>query len=121
MSEREQNRDDLLRGARARLAQEADALDDDTRRALRVARARALDGATRPRLSGWMPVTAAAAVAVVAVLAMRMTTRAPTVPELVDSADVMTDIELLAETENLALLEELEFYAWLSEAVEDVS
>ena len=121
MSERESRNDDFLRKARGRIAQEADALDDDARRALRLARAQALDATQRRGIGGWLPVTAAATVAVVAVLAMRMTERAPTVPDLVDSADVMTDIELLAETEDLALLEDLEFYAWLSAAGEDVS
>jgi hypothetical protein len=123
MNEHDHNDDDFARAARDRLTQDAAQLDDTARRALRLARHRALDAGSARRFAGWMPIAAsAAAIALVSVLAIRMAPRPAVVPQLVESnGDVIADIELLAEGEDLALLEELEFYAWLSEADEDLS
>ena len=47
MNDREKTSDPFLQAVRTRLGDEERALDDDTRRALRLARDRALDGGER--------------------------------------------------------------------------
>ena len=88
------------------LDRHADAVDELTAARLQAIRKTALNGAARPGFS-WLPATglAVAAAALVAVLVWNP------VPE--DQNGLPGDTQLLSQMEDLELLEELEFYAWL--------
>lgn len=93
---------------RQRLDRHADNLDELTSARLRAMRKRALDQTVRPYFS-WLPLGGLAAGAV-AVLAVVLWTIAPQAPP-----GFPGDLELLAQVEDLELIEELEFYVWLEE------
>lgn len=99
------------------------ALDGETRSKLTQARYRALDelkDKRKPVWSGsWLPAGAAAAVAVVSV----MLWQGKVDPVSDDGFDVaaVTDLEILLGEEELDMVEELEFYAWLEEQAEMTS
>lgn len=88
------------------LDRHADAVDELTAARLQAIRKTALTSAARPGFN-WLPATgmAAAAAVLVAVLVLNL------VPG--DFSDLPGDTELLSQMEDLELLEELEFYAWL--------
>jgi anti-sigma-K factor RskA len=91
-------------------------LDARSRSRLCQARHAALEQAQqRPRVVWWMPALATAAMAaLVAVILPRIDTRSPQQP-LTESLAAADDMTLLMNDENLDLLEEMEFYAWLAE------
>lgn len=99
---------------------DADARDLDAATASRLNRVRqhALDGGLGQRRSRgtWFPYALAASMA--AVLALTLTLRAPEQtlpPAAVTAAPTVDDLDLLAGTEELELIENLEFYAWLEQ------
>lgn len=108
--------DDLIERARAAVDREVGNLDAATRSRLVAARRAALAELEAPRRSftaTWVPVGAAAVVAVIAV-GVALNPRAP-VPEAGVEAD--TAIELLLTDDDFVLYEDdLEFYAWLDES-----
>jgi hypothetical protein len=79
------------------------------------ASADAIDAATRSRLTQARFPAGAAAAALVVTLALWQTTTVTT-PELAVAA--VDDLEILLGEEDLEMLEELEFYAWLEEQPE---
>ncbi len=88
------------------LDRHADAVDELTAARLQAIRKTALARATRPGFN-WLPATGLAAVAAVLV-AVLVWNHVPT-----DINGLPGDAELLSQIEDLELLEELEFYAWL--------
>ena len=96
-------------------------LDAATLSRLNQGRQRALAELEHARSHGpwlrWVPVTAAAAVALIAVMVVNR-------PVVVDDPVTATDFEMLIEDEDLEMLEDLEFYSWLdladAEATGDV-
>jgi len=84
----------------------ADAVDEATAARLQAMRRSALAGPVSPAIS-WLPATgmAVAAAALVAVLVWNFMPWS--------SNGLPGDAELLSQMENLELLEELDFYAWL--------
>ncbi|MFK8014373.1 MAG: DUF3619 family protein [Gammaproteobacteria bacterium] len=113
----------LTRKLARRLDADAESLDPDVVRRLRLARHAALDQLDAPRhqhYGRWL--AGAAGVAVVALLAARLATGPTDVPSFeYASAEVMSDLELLTDEEDLELLEELEFFRWLAANDEDLS
>lgn len=96
------------------------ALDGETRSKLTQARYRALEEMKPRRQTTWaralVPVGAAAVVATLTVMLWQG--QIPAVDD--DNFDVaaVTDLEILLSEEELDMIEELEFYAWLEEQVE---
>jgi len=98
-----------------RLRESADSLDAPTRSKLNRARQAALAEMTpRPawRRSPWLTGAVTAAVAVVAFMVLQPATRGPG-PMAPAGLDV-PDLELLMTSEDLDMLEDLEFYTWLA-------
>jgi hypothetical protein len=95
------------------------ALDGSTRSRLNQARHAALEQAQqRPRVVWWMPALASAALAMlVALILPRMESQQAleVTAESEVSLAAADDLTLLMNDENLDLLEEMEFYAWLAE------
>lgn len=93
-------------------------LDGATRSRLAQARARALESARqrRPFVPGrwWLPAGAVAAAVLAAVLVLE----APQAPAPAVELTALGDLDILLGDEDLELLEELEFYAWLEEQPE---
>lgn len=88
-------------------------LDQATRQQLARVRRAALDEAehARSRRPRWLlPVGAAAAAAVAAVLVWP---RSPTLPEMATEDIDRIDMEIMLAEENLELYEDLEFFEWL--------
>ncbi|MFQ5644573.1 MAG: hypothetical protein ACE5FQ_12885 [Thiogranum sp.] len=104
MSEDREN--DFTGKVRRVLDSHADALDERTVARLQAMRRAALARPVRPGI-GWLPATgmAVAAAALVAVLVWNQMPGG--------SNGLPGDEELLSQMENLELLEELDFYAWL--------
>jgi hypothetical protein len=95
-------------------------LDGETRSRLAQARARAVDAAERNSrrwfvpAAGLLPAGGLAAAILAVALIVQMPGRQP---EAVEAA-VISDLDLLLEGEDLGLLEDLDFYAWLLEQPE---
>ena len=126
---------------RERLDGEAAELDSDQLRALRLARHRALDaaggrqqGPSRWLLPGGAMAAGLAAVALAFVMMPSRDSRtvAPpgdsvadvdaAVPPVTSTANaVIADLDLLVEDNELAMIEDLDFLAWLSTVEEDIS
>ena len=102
----------LAARARAALEDSAQALDAATLSRLNRARQRALDAARAPRRAGWRwTALATAACALVAALALwRLPAPALAPPAQLPPA---ADLALIGDGSDLALVEDLEFYAWL--------
>ena len=91
---------------RQTLDEHADALDEVTAARLAAMRRNALDA--RPRRARWLPVAAFSAVAA------SMLTVALLLNQNADLPGVDLDaLELVAQSEDLELIEELDFYDWL--------
>lgn len=113
-----------------RLEQDAAGLDDNIVAALATARERAL--AAQPETRATWPVwggALAASVAMVAV-ALVLTQRGDPVEQaplqtgtadLARAQTVMADLDLLADDTELAMIEDLDFLAWLSTVEEEIS
>ena len=98
--------DAFTKKVKQELDRHADAVDELTVARLQAIRKTALARATRPGFN-WLPATglAVAASVLVAVLVLNL---APG-----DINGLPGDTELLSQMDDLELLEELEFYAWL--------
>lgn len=107
--------------ARRVIEQEAETLDADTLRALRLARDRALDeGASGThRWPIWAGAVAAGVVAVM-LLMPALDDGLPGGPGA-GAESVIADLDVLAQEDDLGLIEDLEFLAWLSAQEEDVT
>jgi hypothetical protein len=96
------------------------ALDGETRSKLTRARYRALEELESRRQPAWtrslLPAGAVAAVAMLTVVLWHG--RVQPVDEASFDVVAVTDIEILLGEEELDMIEELEFYAWLEEQVE---
>ena len=110
--------DDLERKARTLFEDSVERLDARTRSKLTQARNRALDevkkGAARRRWI-WAPAGGLAAAAVVAVVMWSGGLRSGAETDAV----ALEDIDIVADSENLDMLEDLEFYTWLEDASPD--
>jgi ferric-dicitrate binding protein FerR (iron transport regulator) len=106
--------EDFENKARELFEDSVERLDARTRSKLTQARNRALDevkqGATRRRWI-WAPAGGFALAAVVAVGVVMWPGRTPPQP----AAAALEDLEIVADSDNLDLLEDVEFYAWLDE------
>ena len=105
--------DELEHKARELFEDSVDRLDARTRSKLTQARNRALDevrkGAARRRWI-WAPAGGFALPAVVAVGVVLWPGRTQT-----PSPAALEDLEIVADSDNLELLQDVEFYAWLDE------
>ncbi|MEO8445835.1 MAG: hypothetical protein ABI567_12580 [Gammaproteobacteria bacterium] len=122
------DRDDALAGSAAELLRRsADDLDAATASRLNRARQAALAGMARPaRLRSWLLPTlpvAVVAAAVVAALVVGLWPGLPVPPPVMVTPTVATesaaDAELLLAPDNLEMLEDLDFYAWLDADLSD--
>jgi hypothetical protein len=101
---------------RAQLNEDAHNLDAATASRLNRARQRALDEGLGRRRSALGFLGYALAAGIAAVLAVNVLVRVPEPSEpmpAVVAAPGVDDIELLAGSEELEMIEDLEFYAWL--------
>jgi hypothetical protein len=109
---------ELERKARALFEDSVERLDAQTRTKLTQARNRALDevskGAVRRRWI-WAP---AGAVAIAAIIAVALSSRGPH-PSPEAGALALDDIDIVADSENFEMLEDVEFYMWLEDAAPD--
>jgi hypothetical protein len=109
--------DDLERKARALFEDSVERLDARTRSKLTQARNRALDevkqGAARRRWI-WAP-AGGFAFAVLVVLGIVLWPGLSTQPGPV----ALEDLDIVADSENLEMLEDVEFYMWLEDATPD--
>lgn len=109
----------LERRARETFEASVAGLDSATRSRLRQARLSALETAPRGRMRlalGQRPVWASASLAAALVAAWMLWA-----PQHADSPEVgppVADLDILLADEDLAMLEELEFYTWLEEQPE---
>jgi hypothetical protein len=112
---KDQGDEALVARACAAVEREASQLDATTQGKLRAARRAALDALAPPRAGpqpAWLPVGAAATIALVAV-GVGLSTRAPVPAAAIEPA---SEFEVLLGEDDPALYdEELEFYAWLDE------
>lgn len=116
MDERDDDFKELAGRTKAAFEREVEALDVATRQRLAAARRTALEQLDAPaRLTpAWVPVGAAAAVAVVAV-GVALSLRGPQ-PAVNQGRDGATELELLLGEDDPALYaEDPEFYAWVEE------
>lgn len=88
------------------LDQHADALDEVTAARLAAARRNALEA--RPRRTHWLPVAALSAVAASILTVALLLNQDISLPGSDPDA-----LELVAQSEDLELIEELDFYDWL--------
>ena len=99
------------------------ALDGETRSKLTQARYRALDELSVPARRAWgrawLPAGAAAAVTMLSVMLWQGQVASVSDPSF-DVAAV-TDLEILMGEEELEMIQELEFYAWLEDQAELIS
>lgn len=105
--------DEFADKARALFDESVERLDARTRSKLTQARNRALDevkkGARRRWI--WAPAGGFAVAAVLAVGVVLWQDRTPQQP----GAAAIEDLEIVADSENIELLQDVEFYAWLDE------
>lgn len=108
--------DELESKARARFEDSVERLDAHTRSKLTQARNRALDEVKRgvPRRWIWAP---AGGVALVAVVAVVMVAGGPRGNDEAGSL-ALEDIDIVADSESLDMLEDVEFYQWLDGAAD---
>lgn len=109
---------DFAAHARKLLLESVDHLDGRTRSRLTQARYAALaelDGTAKPRATRWLlPAGSLAALAGVAMIWLGVRgVDAPAVVAQTAVTSPLDDMEIMAGAENLELLEDLEFYAWL--------
>ena len=105
----------LERKARTVFADSVAATDAATRSRLTRARYRALAELASPPVRGarWLPAGAVAAALLVTLLLVRLPDR-DTQLEMA----AVTDLEIMLDADDLELIEDLEFYAWLDEQLE---
>ena len=113
--------EELLRRIRRELDQSVASLDGETRSRLSSARSKALASGQGRRRSAWWP-AGGLALASLLVLAVMVTRLQPTGPDgelRVELLEDDQDLELVTTIEHLELLEDLEFYYWLEEGVQN--
>lgn len=112
---------ELERKSRAAFDESVESLDAATRSRLARARATALEGLQHRRMawsSTWLPVGAAAAAALVAVMLWQGDENGPQATEPALAA--LEDLDIVAGGEDLAMFDEdEEFYAWAADEVSD--
>lgn len=104
--------------ARALFEDSVERLDARTRSKLTQARNRALDEATKGaarRRWIWAPAGGFALAAIVAVVMWSGGLRSGAEPDSL----ALEDIDIVADSENLEMLEDVEFYTWLEDAAPD--
>ena len=112
--------DEWLSNVKSQLEQSTEALDASVQARLHEARRRALAGykgsphSSYRRWPIWTSAVAATAVLSVSVLFWQQSGTEAVLPELVAG-----DLELITNSEEFALLDELEFYQWLEENEQD--
>lgn len=107
---------DFLNQVREVLDESTASMDAQTASRLNRARQRALDLGLKPR-SRWVWPSLALATAASLTLALSLAVHMPDTAPLpaAAAADLSQDLELLAGSEDLELIENLEFYAWLEQ------
>jgi hypothetical protein len=109
---------ELERKARALFEDSVERLDAHTRSKLTQARNRALDevskGGVRRRWI-WAP---AGGLALAAIVAVVLSTGGPR-SSAESGATALEDLDIVADSENLEMLEDVEFYMWLDDATPD--
>lgn len=108
---------DFLNQVRELLDESTTSMDAQTASRLNRARQQALDQGLKPRARWVWPSLAlatAASLTLALSLALHMPDTAP-LPPAAAAADLSQDLELLAGSEDLELIENLEFYAWLEQ------
>lgn len=112
---------ELERKSRAAFDESVESLDAATRSRLARARATALEGLQHRRMawsSTWLPVGAAAAAALVAVMLWQGDENGPQATEPALAA--LEDLDIVAGAEDLAMFDEdEEFYAWAADEMSD--
>jgi hypothetical protein len=101
---------------RTQLDEDARDLDAETASKLNRARQRALDAGLARRRSRYGFLAYALTASIAALLALSVLVRVAERPEpmpAVATAPTADDLDLLAGTEELEMIEDLEFYAWL--------
>ncbi|MFK7887915.1 MAG: hypothetical protein AB8G16_13730 [Gammaproteobacteria bacterium] len=103
------------------LSEQTAALDADNARALRLARERALNAASQrswrlPLLLGGV----AASVVALSIVLRLGTSEGPSDRDIVPDAAI-ADLDVLTQDDDLSLIEDLEFLAWLLAQDEDVT
>ena len=112
----------LEEAAKALFDDSVERLDAATLSKLNQSRQRALEELDRGRVAGrwvrWAPATGVVAAAIVAVVVMR---GPDGVEPVVAPVNTAADFEILLGDDSLEMLEDLEFYAWIDDAVLDDS
>lgn len=121
MSEQNENRErEISERARRLFADSVQGVDGQTRSKLAQARAQAVEAAARRR-PRWLPGPAALVPAgglAAAALAVALIWQGPEAPPASIETAVLRDLDILLDGEDLDLLEDLDFYAWLLEQPE---
>lgn len=108
---------EIAERARQLFTESVQSVDGQTRSKLAQARARAVEAASQRRNRWWfapsslVPIGGVAAAA----LAVALIWQGAEIPSATMQPAVISDLDLLLEGEDLDLLEELDFYAWLLE------
>jgi hypothetical protein len=125
MSEQKRDREQAIADrARELFGESVRSVDGETRSKLAQARAKAVEAAVSARGFSWLSAPSALVPlggVAAAALAVALIWQDPVVPPASMQTTVLNDLELLTEGENLDLLEDLEFYAWLLEQDDMVS
>lgn len=121
MSGQSENRErEIAARARQLFADSVQSVDGQTRSKLAQARARAVEAAGSRRRR-WLPAPAALMPVggiAAAALAVALIWQIPGAPPVSIETAVLSDLEILLDGEDLDLLEDLDFYAWLLEQPE---
>ena len=107
---------DVEKRAKELLDESIEHLDGRTLSRLTRARHAALDEVERSRRAPlgrwWMPATGVAMAAVLAIM-VGHGLRDTTAPALASESNLLDDFEIVADADNLDMLEDVEFYSWL--------
>jgi hypothetical protein len=121
MSGQNDNRErEIASRARQLFADSVRSVDGQTRSKLAEARAQAVEAAGRRRRR-WLPAPAALVPIgglAAAVLAVALIWQNPGAPPVTIEPAVLSDLDILLDGEDLDLLQDLDFYAWLLEQPE---
>ena len=92
-------------------------LDEDTQTQLDLARQRAMQELSNKRSRHWVPYAAAASVASLALVITYLAS--PAMQTSPDGESIAEDIELLMVEENFEMIEDMEFFQWMSVATDE--
>ena len=114
--------DEVEKRAKALLDESIEHLDGRTLSRLTQARHAALDEVQLSRQSlarrWWLPATGAAVAAVLALM-LGQGLRDSASPTAVADGSMLDDFEIVADADNLDMLEDVEFYSWLPDDVSE--